>query len=198
MAMVRDAGKAALVAMVARRVVELEAGARSVDASRRIVLRGVVHGDFASVAGIANRGDFGVSHCQVNPSVHLPKLEMTCELGEGDPWAWVEVVGGKEGQVLQEPLADVMIYEGDGSRVTYAARSYGAPAPVRSPKELTSALLDRLNALRSGAKLAPLALAARQSEENTRLAGTILRCGPAGGRRDRRPRRRRFARGLER
>jgi hypothetical protein len=76
--------------------------------------------------------------------------------------------------MLQDPLADVLVYEGDGSKVTYAARSFGAPGPIAAPGELAGTLLDRLNGIRKQAKLAPLVLATKQSLENTRLAGTIF------------------------
>jgi hypothetical protein len=134
-----------------------------------IVLR-----DVATVSGFVNRGDSGVARCRENLLVHAPKFELTCELAPGDSWAWVEVAGRKKGQMLEDLLADVLIYEGDGSKVTYAPRSFGTPAPVTTPGELTNGILQGLNAVRLRAKLAPLTLAAKQSEENTRLAGTLF------------------------
>jgi hypothetical protein len=133
-----------------------------------------VEPDVAEVFGFANRGEFGVSLCEGNVGVTLPRFEVTCELADGDPWAWVEVVGHRKGEVLQEPLADVIMCERDDAGVTYTARSLGGPAPVSSGPEFTGALLDRLNAVRRSAKLAPLVLAAKQSQENARVAGTIF------------------------
>jgi hypothetical protein len=173
-AMVREAGMAAIVAVVAPKSVDLEPGSRAVDATRKMVLRGTARRDVASVFAFANRGDFGVSPCEENRRVEAPKFEVTCELAEGDAWAWVEVVGSRKGQVLQEPLADVIMVEREGAGVTYTARSLGAPAPVASGAEFTSALVDRLNGVRRTAKLTPLLLAAKQSAENARVAGTIF------------------------
>jgi hypothetical protein len=180
LALVREKGEAALVAVVAQKVADIEPGPRSVDAARKLTLRGSVGKDVAAVQGLANQGEFGVARCDLEPTVMLPKFEMTCTLAAGDSWAWVEVLGQKKGQVLQEPVADVLMYAGDGANVTYAPRSFGAPAPVGSPAQFTSALFDRLNALRTRAKLAPLALAAKQSDENARLAGTIFDATSSG------------------
>ena len=174
LALARDGGRAVIMGVVARRDAVLEPGARSVDPSRRITLRGVSHRDLAAVTGLTNQGEFGVARCEENPRVPPPKFEVTCELAKGDKWAWVELLGRQKGKMLQEPLADVLVYEGDGAGVAYTARSYGPPAPVRSPGDLTTAMLDRLNAVRVRAKLAPLALAAKQSLENPRLAGTLF------------------------
>jgi hypothetical protein len=71
-------------------------------------------------------------------------------------------------------LADVLIYEGDPSSIGYEAKRYGAPAPVTTLPAFTSALVDRINAVRAAARIPPLALAAKQSAENERLAGAIL------------------------
>jgi hypothetical protein len=180
MAMVREEGKAAIVGVAAPKSVELEPGSRVVDANRKITLRGTVARDVAEVFAFANRGEFGVSQCEGNVGVPLPRFEVTCELADGDPWAWVEVIGHREGEVLQEPLADVIMCERDDAGVTYTARSLGAPTPVSSAPEFTGALLDRLNAVRRRAKLRPLVLAAKQSQENARVAGTIFDASVTG------------------
>jgi hypothetical protein len=176
----RDQKRAVIIGLVARKDVELEAGPRSVDGQRRITLRGVAHRDVATITGLVNRGEFGVARCQENLRVVAPKFELTCELAPGDPWAWVEIAGRKKGEMLEGGLADVLIYEGDGTNVTYAPRSFGPPAPVSSADDLTRGILGGLNAVRARAKMAPLSLAAKQSEENTRLAGTLFDAGLRG------------------
>ncbi len=179
MALVRDKGNAAIVAVVAPKSVALEPGLRAVGENRKITLRGVARRDVGVVLAFANHGDFAVSRCDGNPSVALPKFELTCELAAGDPWAWVEIVGQKKGEALQQPLADLIVYE-QGRDVVYKARSFGAPAPVHTAADFTSALLDRLNGVRRLAKLAPLTLAPKQSDENARLVGTIFDAGVKG------------------
>jgi len=174
MGMVRDGAEVAMVAVVAGDQVHMEAGSRTVDATRHVTLRGTARGDFDAITGLVNRGDSGVARCLDDPRVRAPKFEMTCELAEGDRWAWVEITGRARGRLLEESLAEVIVHEGDGAEVTYRARSLGAPAPVHGPEDFTAQLVDRLNGVRSAASLPPLSLAARQSAENARLAGTLF------------------------
>jgi hypothetical protein len=174
LAAARDAKRASVAIVIGEDEARLEPGARSVDATRHLTLRGTARGDYAQITALVNRGDFGVSRCQSDPAVRAPRFALTCELAPGDTWDWVEVLGQKRGRVLLGALADVLVYEGDGSAIAYKAKSYGPPAPVTTPAAFTSALVDEINGVRQKGKLSPLTLAVKQSAENERLAGTIL------------------------
>jgi hypothetical protein len=174
LAAARDAKRVSVVLAIGEDEARLEPGTRSIDANRRVTLRGTARGEFAHVIALVNRGDYGVSRCDGDPAVRPPRFAVTCELAAGDPFAWVEVLGEREGRVMLHPLVDALVYEGDGSSARYQAKSLGTPAPVDTLPAFTSALVDRVNGVRSAAKMAPLTLARKQSAENERLAGTIL------------------------
>jgi len=174
LAAARDAKHVAVVIAIGEDEARLEPGGRSVDASRRVTLRGTARDEYAQISALVNRGDFGFSRCESDPRVSLPRFALTCELAPGDSFDWVEVVGAKRGRVMLHALADVMVYEGDASSITYKAKAYGPAAPVATLPAFTSALVDRINGVRKAAKMQSLALAVRQSAENERLAGTIL------------------------
>jgi hypothetical protein len=174
LAAARDATRATVVVAIGEDEARLEPGPRSVDASRHVALRGTARGEYARIAALVNRGDFGVSRCDGDPHVRPPAFAFSCELAAGDSFDWVEVVGEKRGRVMFHALADVLIYEGDASSVAYKPKRHGAPAPVATLPALTSALVDRLNGVRAAAGMRPLDLAAKQSTENERLAGTVL------------------------
>lgn len=170
----RDDKHATVVAVLAEDEARLEGGSLAVDASRRVVLRGAVRGDCVDIHAMINRGDVGVASCAGDPTVRPPRFALTCELGPGDAFAWVEVLGRRPHQLLVRELAEAIVHEGDGSAIAWAGRHSGAPAPVTTPADFTRALVDRLNGVRTGAHLAPVVLAPKQSAENARLAGTLI------------------------
>jgi hypothetical protein len=170
----RDGERTTAVAVVAEDEARLEPGSLGVDASRRVTLRGSARGDYAAILAMINRGDAGDAPCLSDPQVKPPRFALTCELAPGDPFAWVEILGHRPGQLLLRELGETLVHEGDGTGIEYAAHHAGPPAPVTGSADFMRALLDRLNAVRAGAHMGPLTLAPGQSAENTRLAGTLV------------------------
>jgi hypothetical protein len=173
----RDEQRISVVIVVAQDLARIEPGLRSVDASRHVTLRGSARGELATLTALINQGDVGTARCSPEPGVAPPAFAFTCSLAPGDAFAWVEILGQRRGHLLHEEVAETIVYEGDGSAVTYAARSMGPPAPVGSAQDFTSALVDRLNRVRKSANLAELTLAGEQSLENARLVGTLIDAG---------------------
>jgi hypothetical protein len=174
LAAAREGQRTSVAAVIAQDEAKLEPGTLSVDASRRVTLRGAARGGFADISAIINRGDVGTAPCQPDLGVKPPRFALTCELAQGDPFAWVEILGRKQGEILLHELAETLVNEGDRNAITYAARHVGPPAPVTGAADFSRAMLDRLNGVRTGAHMAPLSLAPEQSAENTRLAGTLV------------------------
>jgi hypothetical protein len=170
----RSESHAAIVVVVANDEARLEATSRSVDARRRVTLRGAARAELTEIGALINRGDAGTARCEPDPLVEPPRFAVTCELAEGDRFAWVDVYGRTRGHMLMREIAGTLVYEGDGRDVAYASKHAGPPAPVTAPKELARAIVDGVNRVRRQAKLEPLAIAAKQSEEDERLVGTLL------------------------
>jgi hypothetical protein len=174
LAVARDAGHISVATLVAEDEARIESSSRGVDAKRRIVLRGGVRGEFAEITALVNRGDFGVAACVSDGAVRLPQFAVQCELDPADKFAWVELIGRKREGLLLHTLAETLIYEGDGAAVSYKARHLGPPSPARTAQEAAGALTEGLNRVRRDAKLAPLTIAAKESRESARLAGTLI------------------------
>jgi hypothetical protein len=121
---------------------------------------------------MVNRGDYGFAPCESDPSVPLPKFAFTCRLDEGDRYAWAQLRGRQSGRVMVAPVADLLVYDGDLDQVQYRARTLAQGAA--SGADTRSAMLAVVNRVRAQGKLAPLAMAAAQSDADTRLAGTLL------------------------
>jgi hypothetical protein len=174
LAAVRDAQRVSVVLAIGEDEARLEPGTRRIDSTRHVTLRGTARGEYGHISALVNRGDFGVSHCDSDHRAHPPEFALSCELAQGDSFDWVELVGVKRGSVMFHPLAEVLIYDGGAGSVAYRVKNHGAPAPVSTPPEFTKLLVDRVNAVRALGGMHELALAAKQSLENERLAGTIL------------------------
>jgi hypothetical protein len=170
----RDGRRVAVALAVGEDEARLDPGPRSADAQRRVTIQGVARAEYAQVVGLVNQGDYGVARCQRDARVSLPHFAFTCELATGDPFAWVEVVGQKQGRVVMRPLADLLVYQDAPRKAEYRPKKYGKEQTAGTPASFSAALVEGINRVRSGAKLAPLTLAAKQSAENERLAGTIL------------------------
>jgi hypothetical protein len=174
LARVRDGKRLVVTALTARVDARLNPLPHRADAAHHVRIEGTLLTDAERVNGFANVGADAVSECEVDRAVRLPRFALRCRIGAGDPAAWVEVVAEKKGRILAEPVADVLAYDGEEPADAYHARALGAPAVIEAPAGFAPALLERLNRVRTGAKLPPVTLAARQSAQNARLTGTLL------------------------
>jgi hypothetical protein len=174
LATVREAGWFAAAALVGSDEVDLGPGPWVADASRRVVVRGTLRGPAAAVLGLINRGDHAAEECVADSRLKLPQFAFSCRLDESDKLAWMQIVVRRQGRVLDQPLADLLVTESDAVGLEYHARPSGPAMPVSDAPTLTSALLAAVNRARSEAHLAPLALSTKQSAEHGRLVGTLI------------------------
>jgi hypothetical protein len=161
-----------VVAIIATDPVGMEPLARFVDAARNVTVQGTLRSPAADAVAIINRGDYGFAVCSNDPSVRLPKFSFTCSLDAGDRYAWAEVLVRRASRVMDESVADVLVYDGDLEQLEYRARVL--EKPTEADTDARAALLAGINRVRLQGKLSPLALAAAQSDANGRLAGTLF------------------------
>jgi hypothetical protein len=154
--------------------VELESTPLRADAKHQVSIRGTAQGTYRSFDALVNQGAFGFAECQRQGDVAPPRFAFTCQLDEKDPYAWVEVTGKRPGLELSRVLASGIVAAGDDAPITFAPRTGAAPAVVSTPAQLSTALVDGVNRVRTAAHLAPLVYDAKQSAENGRLAGTLI------------------------
>jgi hypothetical protein len=101
---------------------------------------------------IVNQGAQGVAVCRPDPSVARPAIAYVCPLAPDDTEAWLEVLGGPNGNDLVR-LATLLLVRPN------AVAEYWRPVMTLQPGPSAAAeLLAGLNALRGAAGVAPVAL----------------------------------------
>ncbi len=170
----RAGGRFAVVAIDGDDEVKFETLPRGIDASRRALLRGRLRTPAASAYALVNRGDYATAGCDADPSVKLPDFAFSCELAAGDSVAWAQILVQRDGSVMSSSVADLLLGSADPAALEYRPHVSGPPAPVADAAGLSSTLLAAVNRVRERGTLAPLALAAKQSADETLLAGTFI------------------------
>ncbi|MEO8877469.1 MAG: hypothetical protein ABI461_17875 [Polyangiaceae bacterium] len=144
------------------------------DANHVVSIRGTVRGQYESLYALVNQGALGVAECTKQGDLPPPHFAFTCKLAESDPYAWVEILGKRRGLVLARDIAAGIVTAGTDAPIVYKPRSDTPPLMVRTPAELTSAIVNGVNRARATARLSPLTLDTKQSAENERLSGTLI------------------------
>ncbi len=103
----RDENRVSVVVVVGEDLARFEPGPRSVDANRRVTLRGSARGEFASITALVNQGQVDADRCSPQPGVAPPAFAFECALAPGDSFAWVEVLGQRRGRILQQTVGEV-------------------------------------------------------------------------------------------
>ncbi|HEY8078342.1 MAG TPA: hypothetical protein VIF62_29640 [Labilithrix sp.] len=138
------------------------------DADGRVAVHGEVHGPVEQIFGLINQTDRGVSRCDADPNVALPKYALVCTMAPEDKVAWVEVESKAPGRVLLHSAGVGLARRDVNEPLVYtAARD---PQPVAAAADVRKAVLEGVNAARKTAGYAPLALAPKQTAMNERVA----------------------------
>ena len=171
---VRDDKGASVAITAANDDAILDPGPLRADANHLVSIRGTARGDFASITALVNQGPLGVAHCAPQGDLPPPHFAFTCKLADGDPYAWVELMGQRKGLVLSREIAAGIVTAADTTEIVYKSKSDSPPAPVGTPAELSNAIVAGVNRARAAARLPPVTLSAPQSAENARLVGTLV------------------------
>jgi hypothetical protein len=161
------------IALVGRELARIDPASRKADANRRVLVRGEMRAPAEDVLLTINRGEFDAVKCERDPRVALPAFSFACTLAEGDSAAWAQLLVRRPGRLLLDSAADILVRADDAPEIAFRAVPSGPDAPVKTPQELTQAILAGLNEVRARARLGPVALAPRQSETNARVAGAL-------------------------
>ena len=145
---------------------------------RKVHARGMLRRPGERVFAWINQGAMGVAPCIVDPAVGLPAFDITCTLAPADTHAWVSLAAMEKGRPLLRPVGDFLAYEG-APPTTYPAPPKGSATPADGSTRQQQ-ILAVVNERRRAGKLAPLTLAAEQSDDTQRLAGTLLESLVAG------------------
>jgi len=177
LAAVREGNRLGIGFVVARDTVRLDGGSLQADGRRRVNVRGTLRAENTeAIMGLVNQGKYGVRECVNDARAAPPYFSFSCEMAEGDKWAWVDVVARKRERALSSTVGHVLVTAaGENLPQEYTApRGSGEPAPVRTIAEFRHVLVDRLNRVRAEGRLRPLTLSAEQSATSERLAGVVI------------------------
>lgn len=165
----RETHSVTVVVTVGRRV-RLDPVSPVPDPDGRIRLRGEALIPLESVDGQINRGRLGFGDCEPAPGVTLPLFDLSCELDTVDRTAWIALSGRPPARILGEGLLNVLARPSGADAAEWSRGSYGAANEVVGPEDFRTRLVAEVNRLRSGAKLADLALESQESLTAARLA----------------------------
>jgi hypothetical protein len=151
-----------LVAMVSweSRLAQIEPVEVRPGAAGQVLIRGEALSAVGSVDGVITRGRFGVEDCIADRGVALPKFSFTCPADPADNNVALELLGTPPGRVLGTDLFHLILWPPAGDPKVY----------VHSRATENGDLLSLVNQARANARLAPLAIAPRESATAQSLA----------------------------
>lgn len=167
----RAQGRFVVIVVSGSDLVTLEPMPRSIDDSRHVSIRGRLRGSGEETIAVLNQGDFGVTPCWTDPTLHLPDFAFRCKLADQDHYAWAQIAVRQKGHFLTHSVADLLIDDGTAGPLEYRTPPR---ADVEHDTDPRRAVLGAINAVRAGGKLAPLTLESKQSDSDGRLVGTLL------------------------
>jgi hypothetical protein len=121
------------------------------------------------VEALINRGHFGFARCSVDASVPLPRFVVSCAADSSDSVAWLEIAAFPRGRIMGRVVARVLVWPGGAPASMYEQAEYVHHALPAGP-DPRAQLHQLLNEVRGEAGLAPVGLAARESEVATEVA----------------------------
>jgi hypothetical protein len=170
----RDDKGVSVVVTVANVEAILDSGALRADANHLVTIRGTVRGNYTTIVALVNQGPLGVAECTRQGELPPPNFAFTCKLADKDPYAWVELMGQRRGNVLSREIAAAIVTSADDAPIVYKPRSDSPAVNVSSPAEFSAAIVAGVNRARAAAHLTPLTLDPKQSLQNARLVGTLV------------------------
>jgi hypothetical protein len=175
----RAHGRASFVLYRGERRVALEEFSPLVDAgAKQFSIRGRLLGDTTGALALVTQGPYGITSCTRDRGLLPPQFGFRCPMQARDEQAVVEVVTRSPQRLLTTPMLRGMVRRSPDAALTYRPE-FSLLRPARGAEKPADAsfagsLLAALNRLRSKAKLAPLALAPKQSELNARMAARFF------------------------
>lgn len=170
----REGANVSLMVVVAEPSIRFEAP-EPPDAAGDVVVRGQLLGRADGILALVNQGPHGVARCRVSPTVGLPSFELRCPLAEGDDTAIAHVATFSLGRVLTRHVGTVLLRRSaETPAPPYAPQPVGEPAPITSPEAAPATFVERLNAVRAAAGLAPVELAPAQTRVEQTVAPHLL------------------------
>jgi hypothetical protein len=159
----RKDGRAVFALASAQPAVHLKRVPLDPDSEGNVVLSGTVLRPTSRLHARVNRGQLGMADCSLDEGVALPRFVARCAVDSADASAWIELTAVAPQRILGTAVLRVL------ARRSSARPSYALVDAVPAAAQ-TATLVDLVNEARRSAGVAPLALAARETEQARKLA----------------------------
>jgi hypothetical protein len=113
--------------------------------------------------GYINQGTSKTVSCDVDMSVKIPAFRIVCHMDAQDETAWVQLLAVPPKRALGTVFAQALVRRSTDVKPRYAAMKFGDAAPVKTPQEFTTKVIQSLNQARETAGLTKLTLAKTES-----------------------------------
>lgn len=164
--------KARAVAMVvhAQPRVRLDALPAVPGPDGHVVVRGELLRPADRIDALINRGRYGVRRCGIDPDVPLPRFAVDCETDPADEAEALEIAAFAPKRVMGPIVVRALVWPGGKLPTTYRKPPAAVARAGAAGRDLPAALVASLNDVRAAAGLAPVTVAASQSETAALLA----------------------------
>jgi hypothetical protein len=140
------------------------------DGDGSFVLRGELLVPAEDVDAAVNRGRYGVSDCERDAGLRLPRFAFLCRTDPADAESWLSVSLTPPGRILGRGALGVVLWPSGQPRASWQRPALGDPVLLTPETDVDAELKALVNRLRKQADLAPLELSAAQSRVAARLA----------------------------
>jgi hypothetical protein len=134
------------------------------------VVRGELLLPAEEISAVVNRGRYGVSACERDAGLRLPRFAFRCRTDPADAESWLSLSFTPPGRILGRGALGLALWPSGRTRAEWRRPSLGRPVVVTPETDVDAELLSLVNGLRAEAGVAPLKLSAEQSRVADRLA----------------------------
>jgi hypothetical protein len=166
----RKNGRAVAISAAGPRLAHLESMSTEMAPDGKVILRGELLMQAATVRVVANRGRFGVYECMLDKSVVLPRFAIECSMSPEDESAWIELDAIPPGRILGKVAAMVLMRRPGGVADKFVRATYIDPHPIGEAGVTAPDVVAAVNEARAKAGLGPLQLEERESETARKVA----------------------------
>jgi len=165
----RHENRAIAVVASGERLLQLEPLATVLKGDGSFVLRGELLIETGDVSAAVNRGRYGISECERDVQLRLPRFAFRCHTDPKDRESWLTVTTTPPGRVLGRGALGLVLFPSGEPRATWRRPSLGEPVLVGPETDVPQAITRLVNRVRKSAGLEPVEL----SRPQTQVAGQL-------------------------
>ncbi len=166
----REGERFVVLSVAERRRVIIEPRPFTPDAQGVVVIDGRLLEAAANVSAQVNRGRWSTQPCERDASVRLPLFRVRCPVAAEDAAARLEVTAFPPQRLLGHVVFNALVGAGRDASRTFEVSPPDPARVAHDPAQSRDVLLSLLNDARRAASLAPVTLAARETDTACQVA----------------------------